>query len=135
MRHQTRIFASAGLIALLLTGGMARAQLTDDNFDRAQIGILDAGRTAAEIAHLRHLGSLTVIRLKFLATSRFRRDKRHPAELEISAQKNAPGVRRLRAALKANRVTRAALAAKGVAIGRIVAVDIFSNGSLRVYIL
>lgn len=134
MGHRTGTFSGA-LIALLLLGGVAQAQLTPDSFRDAHVGIMSAGSRAARIAGLRHVPSVTVIDLRFRLVPRMRDDAPEPAELEISAQKNATGVRRLRAALKANRVTRAALAARGVAISRIVAVDIFSNGSLRVYIL
>ena len=134
MTHRMNIF-SAGLIALLLTAGMARAQLTPDNFRDAQVGIMSAGSRAARIAGLRHVPSVTVIDLRFRLVPRMRDDSPEPAELEISAQKNGAGVHRLRRALRANPVTRSALGERGVPIEHIVAVRIFSNGALLIYIL
>jgi GrpB-like predicted nucleotidyltransferase (UPF0157 family) len=129
------IIFSGALIALLIMGGAAQAQLTPDNFRDAHVGIMSAGSRAAGIAGLRHVPSVTVIDLRFRLVPRMSDDSPEPAELEISAQKNAAGVRRLRRALRANPVTRSALAEKGVPIEHIVAVRIFSNGSLRVFIL
>ena len=126
---------SGALIALLLLGGVAQAQLTPDSFRDAQVGIMSAGSRAARIAGLRHVPSVTVIDLRFRLVPRMRDDSPEPAELEISAQKNAAGVRRLRRALRANPVTRSALGERGVPIEHIVAVRIFSNGALLIYIL
>ncbi|MGQ0483896.1 MAG: hypothetical protein ACT4SY_00875 [Hyphomicrobiales bacterium] len=126
---------TVGLTGLLLMGGMAQAQLTADNFRDAHVGIMSAGSRAANVAGLRHVPSVTVIDLQFRLVPRMRDDAPEPAELEISAQKNAVGVRRLRAALGANPAIRAALSDAGVPLGRIVAVRIFSNGALLVYIL
>lgn len=132
--RRMKIF-SAGLIAVALTGGMAQAQLTPDNFRDAQVAIMSAGSRAARIAGLRHVRSVTVIDLRFRLVPRMRDDSPEPAELEISAQKNAAGIRRLRAALRANPATRAALADAGVPVSHIVAIRIFSNGALLVYVL
>jgi hypothetical protein len=63
------------------------------------------------------------------------RERERLSDFKISAEKNAAGIKRLRKALRANRATRAALAERGVDIGRILAVHIFSDGSLRVFIL
>ncbi|MGQ0483895.1 MAG: hypothetical protein ACT4SY_00870 [Hyphomicrobiales bacterium] len=126
---------SVCLAALLLTGGRAQAQIADETIRQATVGIMDAGNAAFEIAALRRVPRVTVIDLRLLGLGVMRKVRLNLAEFEISAQKNAVGVNRLRKALKANPATRAALAKTGVKVNRILAVHIFSNGSLRVFIL
>lgn len=65
----------------------------------------------------------------------FNFDEPNMPAIEISAQKNAVGIARLRAALRANPATRAALADNGVPVNRTVTVEAFSKGALRVYVL
>jgi hypothetical protein len=67
--------------------------------------------------------------------SRFRDDAHDVAAFKISAGKNFSGIRRLRAALAANPATRRALSVRGISVNRVVGVDIYSNGSIRLYIL
>jgi hypothetical protein len=134
MRHLTRLlFALAVLLGV--ASGDLRAQLTEDNFNRAISGMMSANSRAAKIGKIRHVPSITVIRLRQIVVFRHPGDEPNVPAIEISAQKNAGGIARLRAALRANPVTRAALADKGVPINRIVAVEVFSNGALTVYIL
>jgi hypothetical protein len=126
---------SAGLAALLLAGTAARAQIADETVRQAVIGIMDAGNDAHEVAGLRQVPHITVINLRLIAHDRVRREIERLSDFKISAEKNAAGIKRLRKALRANRATRAALAERGIDIGRILAVHIFSDGSLRVFIL
>jgi hypothetical protein len=134
MTNAMKIF-SAALIALTLAGGPAPAQFADDTIRQAMVGIMKAGNRADQIAALRHVPRVTVINLRLLGMRNVRRAKFELAEFKISAEKNAAGINRLRKALKANPVTRAALAETGVDFNRILAVHIFSNGSLRVFVL
>jgi hypothetical protein len=84
-----------------------------------------------------HVGRFEgVVNLAIRRVPRFRNDSvPDVSEYRISAEKNAAGITRLRAALKANPVTRKALAARGISINRVVGVRISSNGSLLLYLL
>jgi hypothetical protein len=100
--------------------------------------IMRAGTTAPKISHLKHVPSIGVINLRLdsISMSRIIGDYTESIQdYRLTVERNAAGVNRLRAALKANPVTRRALADYGVSISRVVAVDIGSNGSLRVYVL
>jgi hypothetical protein len=127
------------LFALLVLFGVAsgdsRAQLTEDNFNRAISGMMSANSRAAKVRNIRQVPSVTVIRLRQIVVFRHLGEEPNVPAIAISAQKNAAGIARLRAALRANPTTRAALEVKGVPVNRIVAVEVFSNGALRVYIL
>ena len=79
--------------------------------------------------------SVGVVNLNIRWVPTFRSDDPDPAEYRISAGKNISGIKRLRAALAANPATRRALARRGIAIGRVVGVDVSSSGSLRLYVL
>mgnify|MGYP002682496876 CR=1 FL=1 len=57
------------------------------------------------------------------------------AKAKVSAGKNYIGIKRLRAALAANPATRRALADRGISIGRVVGVDVYSSGAIRLYVL
>ena len=98
--------------------------------------IMSAGSRAAAVKRLKNVPSVGVVKLA-TRPSMLRDDNSGPDyfEIRISASKNAAGIRKLRAALAANPVTRRALERRGVDIGRIVGVRIGSNGSLRVYVL
>jgi hypothetical protein len=98
--------------------------------------IMSAGSRAAAVKRLKVVPSVGVINLN-VRTSILRDSGGGPDYFEIrtSASKNAAGIRKLRAALSANPVTRRALERRGIDIGRIVGVRIGSNGSLRVYVL
>lgn len=134
MTNGMKIF-SAALIALALAGGPAPAQMADETVRQAVVGIMDAGNDAYEVAGLRHVPRITVVNLRLIANYRVRGDRMRLSDFKISAEKNAAGIARLRKALKANPATRAALAETGVDVNRILAVHIFSNGSLRVFVL
>lgn len=134
MLFRTTLLFALLLLALLgVASGDSHAQLTEDNFNSAISAMMSANTRAAKVGNVAQVPSVTVIRLRQIVV--FSLGEPSVPAIEISAQKNAAGIARLRAALRANPVTRAALADKGVPVDRIVAVDVFSNGALRVYIL
>jgi hypothetical protein len=102
----------------------------------AQAVIMAAGSRAAAVRALRKVPSVGVINLNIRRTP-FMRDSSLPEAYEFrgSARRNAAGIAKLRAALKANPVTRRALADHDIPVNRVVGVRIGSNGSLRLYIL
>lgn len=106
----------------------------DDSF-AAQSAIMSAGARAAAVRRLGAVPSVGVIDLRIRYVPRFRSDEPDVSEYRISAAKNQAGINRLRAALGANPVTRAAMAHHHISIGRVVGVVISSNGSLRVFVL
>jgi len=136
-RTQT-IIGSVFLTLVLLT--LSPASLPAQAFGggdsyRAQAAIMSAGSRAAAVSRLKAVPSVGVVNLNIRWVPMFRSDDPDPAEYRISAGKNLSGIRRLRAALAANSATRRALANHGIAIGRVVGVDVSSSGSLRLYIL
>ena len=130
-------FSSALLsFAILATApASASAQFFPDSTYKAEAAILSAGARAAAISRLKKVPSVGVVNLNIRYLPLLRSDAPDVAEFRISAGKNAAGIKRLRAALAANPATRRALASRGIAIDRVVGVDIYSNGSLRVYII
>lgn len=106
-----------------------------DNGYAADSAILSAGSRAAAISRLRKIPSVGVVNLNIRYVPLLRSDAADQAVYRISAGRNVGGIKRLRAALAANPATRRALASHGISIGRVVGVDIYSNGSIRVYIL
>jgi hypothetical protein len=102
---------------------------------KAEAAILSAGSRAAAISRLKAVPSVGVVNLNIRTVPRFRSDAPDVAEFKISVGKNFNGIRRLRAALAANPATRSALSNRGISINRVVGVDIYSNGSIRLYIL
>ena len=107
----------------------------EDDVTAAQSAIMSAGSRAAIVRRLRAVPSVGVVDLRFRAHSRFKSELPDHAEFRISAEKNWAGVQRLRAALAANPVTRAAMQRHHVNINRVVGVMISSNGSLRFFIV
>ncbi len=100
--------------------------------------IMRAGSTAQKIARIKAVPSVGVINLRRESITSFRSIGDYTDSIQdyrLMVEKNAGGIRKLRAALRANPVTRRALADYGVSLGRVVAVDVGSNGSLRVYVL
>ena len=135
-RIQT-IISSAFLSLALLAVSPANlsAQVFGDSSSKAEAAILSAGSRAAAISRLRSVRSVGVVNLSFRNVPRFRTNAPDVSEFKVSAGKNISGIRRLRAALAANPATRRALASRGIAIGRVVGVDVYSNGSIRLYVL
>jgi hypothetical protein len=99
--------------------------------------IMRSGSSAARISKVRSVPSVGVVNLRLYAKPRLfaQSDFDTIEDYRLTVQRNYAGVKRLRAALKANPATRRALAASGIAISRIVAADVSSNGSFRVYVL
>ena len=99
----------------------------------ANSAIMNAGSRAAKVKAIKKVPSVGVVRLDFNSMSPFS-DLPTPAEFRIMVSNNAAGVNKLRQALRANPVTRAALAKRGIDPGQVAGAQISSNGSLRLYI-
>lgn len=100
--------------------------------------IMRAGSSAQKISRIKNVPSVGVINLRRDSIQAFGYPGDYTdtiQEYRLTVEKNAGGINRLRAALRANPATRRALADHGVSLSRVVAVDVGSNGSLRVYIL
>jgi hypothetical protein len=126
-------FLSLALIAV--SPANLSAQVFGDSSSKAEAAILSAGSRAAAISRLKSVRSVGVVNLSFRNVPRFRTNAPDVSEFKVSAGKNISGIRRLRAALAANPATRRALASRGIAIRRVVGVDVYSSGSIRVYII
>ena len=124
-----------GLAVLAVPPSGAQAQVFPDSTYKADAAILSAGSRAAAISRLKKVPSVGIVNLNIRYVPLLRSDAPDVAGFRISAGKNFAGIKRLRAALAANPATRRALTSRGIAIGRVVGVDIYSNGSLRVYII
>ena len=131
MKHHLRLLA---LLTSLALTAPAQAQLGIVDPAEATSAILFAGKNAALVRGLRQVPSVGVIRINEGSTARFNRWDDEVGGLRIYAEKNAFAISQLRVALSRNPVTRAALADHGVAIGRIVGVQVGASGSLRVFV-
>ena len=129
----TSIFFSLSVLALSPESLPTQA-FADDTY-KADAAILSAGSRAAAISRLKSVPSVGVVNLNIRYMSRFRDDAHDVTAFKISAGKNFSGIRRLRAALAANPATRRALSVRGISVNRVVGVDIYSNGSIRLYTL
>ena len=129
----TSIFFSLSVLALP-PASLPTQAFADDTY-KAEAAILSAGSRAAAISRLKSVPSVGVVNLNIRYVSRFRDDAHDAAAYKVSAGKNFGGIRRLRAALATNPATRRALSVRGISVNRVVGVDIYSNGSIRLYIL
>jgi hypothetical protein len=111
----------------------ALAQVNGADIQMATSAIMNAGTRAAKVKAIKRVPSVGVVRLDFNSMSPFS-DLPSAADYRIMVSKNAAGVNKLRQALRANPVTRAALAKHGVNPGQVAGAMISSNGSLRLYI-
>ena len=127
------IFFSLSVLALP-PASLPTQAFADDTY-KAEAAILSAGSRAAAISRLKSVPSVGVVNLNIRYVSRFRDDAHDVAAFKVSAGKNFGGIRRLRAALATNPATRRALSVRGISVNRVVGVDIYSNGSIRLYIL
>ena len=136
-RIQTIISSAFLSLALLAVSpaNLSAQVFGDGSSSKAEAAILSAGSRAAAISRLRSVRSVGVVNLSFRNVPRFRTNAPDVSEFKVSAGKNISGIKRLRAALAANPATRRALASRGIAIGRVVGVDVYSSGSIRLYIL
>lgn len=124
-----------GLAIMALSPMSLPAQAFDGTTYKAEAAIMSAGSRAGTVSRLKAVPSVGVINLNIRRAPRFNSDVPDIAEFRVSASKNFSGIKRLRNALAANPVTRRALGSRGISIGRVVGVDISSNGSLRLYVL
>jgi hypothetical protein len=131
------VISSAFLSLALLAVSPANlsAQVFGDSSSKSEAAIMSAGSRAAAISRLKSVPSVGVVNLSFRNVPRFRTGAPDVSEFKVSARKNFGGIKRLRNALAANPVTRRALAIRGISIGRVVGVDVYSSGSIRLYIL
>ena len=127
--------AFLSLALLAVSPASQSAQAFGGNSYKAEAAILSAGSRAAAISRLRAVPSVGVVNLNIRTVPRFRSSETDVAEYRISAGKNFSGIKRLRNALASNPVTRRALAVRGISIGRVVGVDVYSSGSIRLYVL
>lgn len=133
---RTAISSAVLSLALLAVSPVNQpAQAFGGSSYKAEAAILSAGSRVAAISRLRAVPSVGVVNLNIRTVPRFRSNETDVAEYRISAGKNFSGIKRLRNALASNPVTRRALGIRGISIGRVVGVDISSNGSLRLYVL
>ena len=121
------------LLALVVpTAGFLSASQTD--LTDAASAILHAGTAASKVAKLRQVPSVGAIDVNWHNASPVSDLGNELINLGIYADRNAAGVSQLRHALAANPVTRRALAANGISVGRVVGVQIGATGSLRLYL-
>ena len=125
---------SLSLLALLPSG--PSAQVFVGSKFKAEAAMLSAGKRASAVSKLQAIPGVSVVNLsvRFMTLSSSSGAPDMDA-FRASAEKNAKGIWRLRAALAINPVTRHALASRGISIDRVVGVDIYSSGSIRVYIM
>lgn len=124
------VLAAAPVIA----APVAKAQVSQTDARMATSAIMNAGSRASRVASITKVPSVGVIRLDIRRVPSFMSDVPDPAEYRILASRNAKGVARLQQALRANPVTRQALARHGVSPSQVVGVQVSSKGSLRLYI-
>jgi hypothetical protein len=131
------VISSAVLSLALLAVSPANlsAQVFGDSSSKSEAAIMSAGSRAAAVSRLKSIPSVGVVNLSFRNVPRFRTGAPDVSEFKVSARKNFGGIKRLRNALASNPVTRRALAVRGISIGRVVGVDVYSSGSIRLYIL
>ena len=127
--------AVLSLALLVVSPANLSAQVFGDSSSKAEAAIMSAGSKAAAISRLESVRSVGVVNLSFRNVPRFRSRAPDVSEFKVSASRNFSGIKRLRNALAANPVTRRALATRGISIGRVVGVDVYSSGSIRLYIL
>ena len=133
MRRKLLPILAFPLLFTLASG--SSAQLTEYNYNQAISAMMSADTRAPKARAVKHVPSVTVVRLRQIVVFTSPGEEPDVPSIEISAAKNYQRIAKMRAALQANPAIRAALAAKGVPLSRIVGVDIFSDGALRVYIL
>jgi hypothetical protein len=98
--------------------------------------IMRAGSTAGKISRINAVPSVGVVNLRHVARPRIYSDSDWDTvdDFRLNIDGNYSGIKRLRNALKSNPVTRRALSTRGIAVSRVVAADVSSNGSLRLYL-
>jgi hypothetical protein len=123
------------LAIMTLSPAIPPALAFDGTTYKAEAAIMSAGSRAGAVSRLKAVPSVGVINLNIRQAPRFNSDVPDVTEFRVSASKNFSGIKRLRNALASNPATRRALGSRGISVGRVVGVDISSNGSLRLYLL
>ncbi len=122
------------LLALPLSAAPVSARSTLQSGVPVDALIMRAGSTAGKIAGIDHVRSVGVVNLHRVARPRMYNDWDTVDDFRLNIDKNYSGIKRLRSALRANPATRRALANRGISINDVVAADVYSNGSIRVYL-
>ena len=131
------VFSKLSLMALLLlpvSAAPTSARTILQSGVPVQAIMMRAGATAGRVARIKAVPSVGVVNLRRIAAPRFYSDWDTVDDYRLNIDRNYAGIKRLRGALKANPATRRALADRGIAISRVVAADVSSNGSLRLYV-
>jgi hypothetical protein len=131
------VFSKLSVMALLLlpvSAAPASARTALQSGVPVEAIIMRAGSTAGKISRIRSVPSVGVVNLHRVAAPRLLSDWDTVDDYRLNIERNYAGIKRLRSALKANPATRRALADRGIAISRVVAADVSSNGSLRLYV-
>lgn len=137
MKRALSRFSMMALLALPISAIPLDAQTAFAGGVPIDAVIIRSGSTAAKVSKIRSVPAVGVVNLRLAAKPRLFADSDFDTieSYRLTVERNYTGVKRLRAALRANPATRRALADVGISISRIVAADVSSNGSLRVYVL
>lgn len=112
----------------------AAAQVGEIDARMSMSAIMNAGKRADQVKSITKVPGVGVVRLDMRMVPLPGSDVPSWPEYKIMVQKFSGGVNKLRRALMANPVTRAALARNGVEAWQVAGAQISSNGSLRLYI-
>lgn len=134
MSFSKGILLAAAIWCALPAAPVALAQVSGMDDQMALAAIMSSGTRANRVKSIKHVPSVGVIRLDFGPAILNWSEGMDPAEYRILARSNAAGVSKLQRELRANPVTRAALAKHGISPSQVAGAQISSNGSLRLYI-
>jgi hypothetical protein len=138
MRYRFLSLAALALASTVAISPMTQARNNLFGGVPLDATIMRAGSTAQKITRLKSVPAVGVINLRRDLVRPFQGIGNYTDDIQstkLTVERNAAGVNRLRKALRNNPVTRNALADFGISINRVVAVDVGSNGALRVYVL
>jgi hypothetical protein len=110
------------------------AQVWGPDVQMSSAAIVNAGTRASRVSGIKKVPSVGVVRLDVGPVISGGSSVPSPSEFRIMVSRNQAGVNKLRRALNANPVTRAALAQRGIRVSQVAGAQISSNGSLRLYI-
>ena len=128
------LFLAAAIWYALPAAPMALAQVSGIDVQMASAAIISSGTRANRVKSITRVPNVGVVRLDAGPTMLNWPNAMDPAEFRILARNNAAGVAKLQRELRANPVTRAALAKRGISPSQVAGAQISSNGSLRLYI-
>ena len=121
------------LVPAVFATGTA-AQVSEIDAQPSMSAIMNAGTRADRVKSITKVPSVGVIRLDMRMVPTLDSNVPSWPEYKIMVQQFSGGVNKLRRALMANPVTRAALAKHGVEAWQVAGAQISTNGSLRLYI-